>query len=73
MTAFPAAKQSKSQRAFDIVLDQLHLEQSEKKLPMAQLGVYIGIHIDSHRGLYTLTEKVAKLIRDLEEVLRKFA
>jgi hypothetical protein len=37
---------------------------------MAQLEVYLGIHIDSHRRLYTLTEKkVAKLVRDLEEVL----
>jgi hypothetical protein len=37
---------------------------------MAQLGVYLGIHIVSHRVLYTLTEKkVAKLVRDLEEVL----
>ena len=32
--------------------------------------VYLGIHIDSHRGYYTLMEKkVAKLTRDLQEIL----
>ena len=37
---------------------------------MAQQGVYLGIHVDVHLGLYTLTEKkVVKLVRDLEEVL----
>ena len=66
--AFPAAQQS--QKAFEALLDRLHLEQSDKRIPMAQLGVYLGIHIDTHQGLYTLTEKkVAKLVRDLEEVL----
>lgn len=68
VAAFPAAQQS--QKAFDVLLDKLHLEQSEKRSAMAQQGVYLGIHADSHRGLYTLTEKkVAKLVRDLEEVL----
>ena len=67
VAAFPAAQQT--QKAFEFLLDRLHLEQSEKRSHMAQLGVYLGIHIDSHRGLYTLTEKkVAKLVRDLEEV-----
>ena len=66
--AFPAAQQS--QKAFEVLLDRLHLEQSDKRIPMAQLGVYLGIHIDTHQGLFTLTEKkVAKLVRDLEEVL----
>ena len=68
IAAFPAARQS--QKAFDVLLDHLHLEQSEKRSDMAQSGVYLGVLIDVHRGLYTLTEKkVAKLVRDLEEVL----
>ena len=68
VAAFPAAQNA--QKAFDVLLDKLHLEQSDKRLIMAQLGVYLGVTIDSHRGLYTLTEKkVAKLVKDLEEVL----
>jgi hypothetical protein len=68
VAAFPAAQHS--QKAFDLLVDRLHLEQSEKRSEMAQQGVYLGIHADIHKGLYTLTEKkVIKLVRDLEEVL----
>jgi hypothetical protein len=67
LAAVPAAM--RSQDAFDVLLDRLHLDQSDKTFRMAQQGVYLGVNINSNRGLYTLTEKkVAKLVRDLEEV-----
>jgi hypothetical protein len=68
VAALPAAQQS--QKAFDVLLDRLHLKQSEEHTNMAQQGLYLGIHADVHVGLYTPTEKkVFMLVRDLEEVL----
>jgi hypothetical protein len=67
IAALPAALNS--QDAFDALLDRLHLDQSDKTFRMAQQGVYLGVNINSNRGLYTLLEKkVVKLVRDLEEV-----
>ena len=67
LAALPAALQS--QDAFDALLDRLHLDQSDKCFRMAQRGDYLGVNINSNRGLYTLLEKKAdKLVRDLEEV-----
>jgi hypothetical protein len=45
MAAFLAAQHS--QQAFEVLLDRLHLEQSEKRSPMAQQGVYLGIRLAS--------------------------
>ena len=67
LAALPAAQKSKD--PFDVLMDRLHLDQSEKTFRMAQQGGYLGVQVDSNRGLYTLLEKkVGKLVRDLQEV-----
>ena len=41
----------------DSLLDDLHLERSDKQSPVGQVGVFLGVIIDSHMGLLYLTEK----------------
>ena len=67
LAALPEAL--RSQDAFDVLLDRLHLDQSDKCFRMAQQNDYLGVNVNSNRGLYTLLEKkAAKLVRDLEQV-----
>ena len=67
MEAVPRTEEA--QRFTFELLDRFHLEVSEKCLTFSQQQVFMGIIINSNRGLYTLTEKkMAKLARDLEEV-----
>ena len=67
--AVPGA--AEAQRMMYALLDQLHLETSDKCFTFAQQGVYIGIMIDTNRGLYTLLEKkVFKLVQGLTEALK---
>jgi hypothetical protein len=54
----------------DGLLDELHLERSNKVVPLGQLGIFLGVWIDSHRGrLLLTTEKWAKLLADLRLVM----
>jgi hypothetical protein len=66
--ATPSA--AEAQRMMYALLDRLHLETSDKCYSFAQQGVYLGIGIDTNRGLYTLLEKkVARLVEGLTEAL----
>ncbi len=69
MEAVPRTEEA--QRFTFELLDRFHLEVSEKCLTFSQQQVFMGIIINSNRGLYTLTEKktaTRKLAQDLEEV-----
>ena len=58
------------ERFVDSLLDELHLERSDKHSPVGQVGVFLGVIIDSHLGRLFLTEtKYAKLIADLRLVM----
>ena len=54
----------------DELLDELHLERSDKSVPVRQHGVFLCVLLDSHSGRLLLTEpKWEKLLTDLWLVL----
>jgi len=54
----------------DALLAELHLELSDKNVPLGQSGVFLGVNVDTHRGRLTLTPlKYGKLTADLRAVL----
>ena len=56
--------------AVDALLEELHLERSDKDGKLGQLGTFLGIIMDSHRGRINLTKaKYDKLMFDLLSVL----
>lgn len=64
VAGFPTANHA--QKAFNVLLGELRREQSDKRLAMAQLGVYHGFR-STHAGAVHADRKVAKLMLDLEE------
>ena len=60
----------KRERFVDDMLDELHLERSDKDVPVGQLGIFLGVWIDSHNGRLKLTDaKWEKLLADLRMVM----
>ena len=54
----------------DRLLDELHMERSEKQFVLGQAAVFLGVWIDTHEGRLKLTEeKFRKLMDNLQEVL----
>ena len=54
----------------DKLLDELHLERSEKQYTLGQLAIFLGVWVDTHEGRLKLTEeKFRKLMDNLLEVL----
>ena len=54
----------------DELLDELHLERSDKDGQVGQLGIFLGIWIDSYKGRLLLTDnKWEKLLADLRLVM----
>ena len=65
------AEFARERQAFvDELLAELHLERWDKDVPVGQLGIFLGIWIDSHKGRLKLTDaKWAKLLADLRLVM----
>jgi len=60
----------KREKFIDDLLDELHLERSDKDVPVGQLGIFLGVWIDSHNGRLKLTDaKWEKLLADLRMVM----
>ena len=54
----------------DRLLDELHLERSEKQYTLGQAAIFLGVWVDTHKGRLKLTEeKFRKLMENLQEVL----
>lgn len=54
----------------DKLLDELHMERSEKENFLGQLAIFLGVWVDTHEGRLKLTEeKLRKLLDNLQEVL----
>jgi hypothetical protein len=52
------------------VLDELHLERSDKDVPVGRLGIFLGVWINSHMGLLKLMDaKWENLLADLRLVM----
>ena len=65
-----ALKAAEGEQFVDALLDELHLERSDKDIHVGQLGLFLGVWVDSHKGRLLLTEaKYAKLLTDLRLVL----
>jgi len=61
---------AEAEKFVDELLEELHLERSDKDVHVGQIGVFLGILIDSHKGRVRLTEaKYAKLLSDLRLVM----
>jgi hypothetical protein len=60
----------KRERFVDDLLDEVHLERSDRDVPVCQLGIFLGVWIDSHNGRLKLTDaKWEKLLADLRMVM----
>ena len=65
-----AEKGAKFVELVDALLAELHLELSDKDGLLGQVGVFLGVMIDTHRGRLNLTPlKYEKLMADLRAVL----
>lgn len=68
VAALPKAK--REQKFTCDMMDNWHLRRSSKGADVGQVGEYIGVIVDSHRGKYQLTErKEAKLVKGMQEAL----
>jgi hypothetical protein len=48
----------KREKFVDELLDELHLKRSDKDCQLGQLGIFLGIWIDSHEGLLEFTDVI---------------
>ena len=61
---------AEDERFVDGLLDEVHLERSDKSSSLGQRSVFLGVQIDTCEGRLTLTEdKFRKLVDNLQEVL----